>query len=1122
MITTANFKQCCENYLKNIRVINRYHDKRGQGNVTSELSYRTDLHVFLRQAQSVIQSQAFIMLEAKKTILSQIDSATGEVEIKEVGKPDFTVLNEDSLPIGYIEAKEINTDLENIIGDAKQQNDSFRNNLDNFLLTNHLDFHLYINGKKKSRFKLSLEKDEITETDANTLLQLFKDFFDSTFYVKQLDEQITSLETLAHILARRTRQMRNQLLSSFLWDSKEVKELYDSFRTVLLPALTKEEFADIYAQTITYGLFAARCRYKAHGKFTRHAMTTLISESNPFLHQLFARIASKDLDDSIAWIADEIVLLLSGDYMNDILATFDQHKGQKDVVLHFYETFLTAYNTEKRNKMCGISYTPEPVILYIVRSIDFLLKHFLNRPKGLADEQTYILDPATGTGSFLFWVIHEIRKLVSFNSDTKDFESSRWSFYIDNSQLLSRLFGFEFIVAPYVIAHFKMHLLFEQTGYLSEQLKDQDRIGIYLTNTLLSLLDQTPFPGNNFLASEVNQTINIKHKYPILVVLGNPPFQNESNNASRDQIGKLTDIGLLIEDYKKVKVEDYPVLTDEDKNLTIKDGYYILDEKNPKWLQNDYVKFLRFAQWRIDNTGEGIIAYVVSHDFLDNPTFRFMRYQLMLSFNRIYVYDLHGNYEKEKETFAKLRDNEVDKDENVFDHVTEGITILLCVKEKDNPEQASIFHAEEWGKRSIKYEILANSDVSKTSWQELKPLSPFFLFIPHDITHSSEYQQGHKITDIFSLNSVGIITARDKLTVKSSKEAVFETVNDFAFLPPDEAREKYQLGKDTRDWRVEYAQRDLKKSGLIKDQFVPLSKVCPIHYRPYDIRYTYYTGRSKGFHCMPRNEVMRNMLPGDNLALITSRLTKGEAFRHVQVTQHIVEVICMSSKTSNNGFVFPLYLYLEQGDTENKPLKKELNISAQFLNVLANRLNLPQIEPYGLPLGLMAEDIFYYIYAVLHSPSYRKRYAEFLKMDFPRVPLTDDMALFRDLGHLGKQLTAIQLLDIKAVSAFHTPMNPLLGATDSFSNNLVEKMKYDNTQQRIYINQSQYFDKVPSEIWEYHLGGYQVCHKWLKDRNKRELTKEEVLHYQRILIAISETLRLMQKIDERIPEFPIS
>jgi hypothetical protein len=1121
MITTAHFKQCCEDYLKNLRVIKEYHDKRGQGQATPDLSYRTDLHILLRHAQSAIQSQAFIMLESKKTVLNQTNSATGNAELKEVGRPDFTVLNEESLPIGYIEVEAIHTDLENLIGDAKQQNDGFCNNLDNFLLTNHLDFHLYVNGLLKSHFKFSLDRDEMTETDVNALLQLFKDFFDTTFHAK-LGEQITSSEKLALMLARRTRQMRNQLLNSFLWDSKEVKELYDSFKTALLPALTQEEFADIYAQTITYGLFAARCRYKSNEQFTRHAITSLISESNPFLHQLFARIAKKDLDDSIAWIVDEIVLLLSGDYMSGVLATFENHKGQKDVVLEFYETFLTAYNTEKRNKMCGLSYTPEPVILYIVRSIDFLLKNFLKRPKGLADEQTYILDPAAGTGGFLFWVIHEIRKLVSFNSDTKDFENNRWSFYIENSQLLSRLFGFEFIVAPYVIAHFKMHLLLEQTGYLSESLKEQDRIGVYLTNTLLSLLDQTPFPNNEFLANELNQTLKIKHKYPILVVLGNPPLKNESNNPSRDNMGQLTDIGTLIEDYKKVKVEDYPVLTDEDKNLTIKDNYYILDEKNTKWLQNDYVKFIRFAQWRIDNTGEGIIAYVVSHDFLDNPTFRFMRYQLMLSFNRIYVYDLHGNYDKEKETFAKLRQNEEEKDENVFDNIAEGITILLCVKEKDNALKASIFHAEEWGKRSIKYEILANSDAGKTSWQELKPLSPFFLFIPHDITHSSEYQQGHKITDIFTRNSVGIITARDKLTIKTSKEAVFETVNDFAFLPPDEAREKYQLGKDTRDWRIEHAQRDLKRSGLIKDHFVPLSKVCPIHYRPYDIRYTYYTGRSKGFHCMPRKEVMRNLLPGyNNLALITSRLTKGEAFRHVQVAQHIVDIICTSSKTSNNGFVFPLYLYLEPSETEKIPFKKELNISAQFLKMLANRLELPEEEPYGLPIGVTAEDIFYYIYAILHSPTYRKRYAEFLKIDFPRVPFTSDMALFRDLGHLGQQLTVVHLLDTKAIPAFNTPKNPLLGSADSFSNNVIERIRYDNTQQRIYINQSQYFDKVTSEIWEYYLGGYQVCHKWLKDRSKRELTKEDILHYQRILISISETLRLMQAIDERIPEFPL-
>lgn len=439
-----------------------------------------------------------------------------------------------------------------------------------------------------------------------------------------------------------------------------------------------------------------------------------------------------------------------------------------------------------------------------------------------------------------------------------------------------------------------------------------------------------------------------------------------------------------------------------------------------------------------------------------------------------------------------------------------------------------IYHAHLYGTRNHKYDWLLSHDVLSTDWQEIKPQAPFYLLIPQDTALLGEYEQGWKITEVMPVNSVGIVTARDSLTIHWTKEEAWQTVKDFAALDPEVARAKYNLGQDARDWKVEFAQEDLRKSGPSEQN------LAPILYRPFDIRYTYYTGNSRGFHCMPRGEVMRNLhMPNYNLALITSRLTKGETFRHVQISQNIIEVICMSPKTSNNGFIFPLYLY---PDRDALTQDRRANFSPEFLQDITDKLGYSPTP----------EAIFYYIYAVFHSPTYRSRYAEFLKIDFPRVPLTRKVDLFQQLAAYGEALVALHLMQSPKldhlITQYEGHPDPIVDAghpkfiphpltpspkqgegeqePQSPSASLGEEFRVRGG--KVLINKKgDGFTGVPEEVWNFYVGGYQVCQKWLKDRKGRTLSPADLTHYQRIVVALQETIRLMQQIDEAISGFPL-
>jgi predicted helicase len=474
----------------------------------------------------------------------------------------------------------------------------------------------------------------------------------------------------------------------------------------------------------------------------------------------------------------------------------------------------------------------------------------------------------------------------------------------------------------------------------------------------------------------------------------------------------------------------------------------------------------------------------------------------MNNFTDIYILNLHGN--------AKKKEVAPDggKDENVFD-IQQGVAIGILVQEPGKSGPATVHYADLWGLREGKYRALADTNVAKTGWTELKPGSPFYLFVPRDEAELDEYMKGWKVTDMFPVNSVGIVTARDDLTIKWSGKEVEDTIMDFVSLPPEEARDKYELGDDVRDWKVSMAQKDLKDSGLRSE------KIVPILYRPFDTRYTYYTGHSRGFHCMPRGEVMRHMLAGENIGLVTVRQVAEGVFDHAFISSSIVESrITLSNK--GIGSLFPLYLYPGEGEMQFEGGRRRANLNTDLIKAFSEKLGLQVIsDGKGDLLSTFGpEDVFNYAYAAFHSPTYRSRYAEFLKMDFPRLPLTSDKELFKALAAKGAELVALHLMESPI-------LNNLITGYPVAGSNTVEKVSYDENTQRVYINKTQYFEGVPPEVWNFHIGGYQVAQKWLKDRKSRTLTYDELTHYQKVVVALKETIRLMAEIDELIPGWPI-
>ena len=987
--------------------------------------------------------------------------ATNEPQRTECGAPDFLV-TKGVFQVGYMEAKDVGKSLDE--AEKSEQLKRYLGSLPNIILTDYLEFRWYVDGElrcQSARLGTPTKDGKIKRDEAGVqaVAELLNEF------LVHKAEAVGTPRELAKRMARLAHRLRDLVTTAFQKELNlpSLSNLYKAFCDTLVPDLTTEQFADMYAQTIAYGLFAARCNSPNGTTFTRQYARDLVPKTNPFLRNIFDHIAGAGLPEILAPEVDDLTQLLAQADMSSVLKDFGRRTAKEDPVVHFYETFLAEYDPTVR-EMRGVYYTPEPVVSYIVRSINHLLKTRFNKPQGLVDDKTLILDPAVGTATFLYMVINEIHEAM-----VKQGQKGMWNDYVAD-KLLPRIFGFELLMAPYAVAHLKLGLLLQETGY---EFKSDQRLGIYLTNTLEEAIKHSEVLFAQWISEEANAAAQIKKEKPIMVVLGNPPYSGVSANRGEW-------ISQLIDDYRVV------------------DGKPL--EERKVWLQNDYVKFIRFGQWRIERTGRGILGFITDHSYLDSPTFRGMRQSLINTFTDIYILDLHGD-SRRRETAP---DGSID--ENVFD-IQQGVTIALFVKELYKSNAATIHHSDLWGLRSGKYQALLETDIGSMHWSELHPSSPFYLLAPLAEDILAEYEQGWKVTDAFSVNTTGIQTSRDNIVLDFSIDMLRARISELRDLshPDHTVVDKYEL-REMSFWKVLEARKNLSEDKDWESRFISCL------YRPFDTRPLFYS--SAVVH-RTRYEVMCHMLSGENLGLVSARSNKSSEMDHFFCSRWITEVKCAEATTGS--CLFPLYLYPAEGEMRFEEGRRP-NLSSEFIKALSDKLGLKFVSDGkgDLKETFGPEDIFNYAYAVFYSPTYRSRYAEFLRIDFPRLPLTSDKELFKALADKGAELVSLHLMEAPVLEQQRIQIKFNVSGS-----NMVEKVTYNETGGRVYINKEQYFEGVPPEVWNFHIGGYQVCQKWLKDRKGRTLTYDERVHYQKTVIAIKETIRLMAEIDTLIPGWPI-
>lgn len=1004
-------------------------NKRFKTGISREHSYRGDLQTLL------------------ETLVPDI-IATNEPAHIDCGAPDYVITKKD-IPLGYIEAKDLDDNLDD--KSHKEQFDRYRNSLNNLIITNYLEFRFYRDGEQVTIVRIGhIENGKVVANTEN-----FKTFNDLIVnFCAYRGQTISSAAKLAKMMAGKARLLADVIKNALnsddnSYDNRTLQDQMTAFQKILISDISKEEFADVYAQTIAYGMFAGRLNDTSLENFSRQEACGCIPKSNPFLRNLFSYIAGPTLDDRIKWIVDDLADVFVAVNLHDILKDFGKATKTQDPIIHFYETFLSEYDPKLR-KSRGVWYTPQPVVNFIVRAVDDILKQEFGLSEGLADtskikikikdtkygnaksgkksaeiekevHRVQILDPATGTGTFLAEVIRQIHeKFIPMQG--------MWSSYVEN-HLLPRIYGFEILMASYAMAHLKLDLILKETGYIATK---NDRLKVYLTNSL-----EEPHPDSgtlfaSWLSQEAEEANEVKREVPVMVVLGNPPYSGESSNKGEW-------IQNLIEVYKQEPTGGK------------------LQEKNPKWINDDYVKFIRYAEQFIEKNNTGVLAYINNHSFLDNPTFRGMRWHLLQTFDKIYIIDLHGNAKK-KEICP-----DGSKDENVFD-IQQGVSINLFIKnnQKKKGKLAEVYNYDLFGKRENKYEFLAEHSLNSIDFNKLEHQVPYYFFVKKDFGLSKKYDKGFAVTDLFNVNSVGIVTAKDSILIKDSIEEIKTSIEiNYNIIPDD-------------------------------------TKIQKVLYRPFDSKYVYYDTK---YVERPRETVMKHFINRDNLGIVAKRgFTQLEAMSCF-ISNSIIDFRSWSCAGMQGGdYIFPLYLY-EDVDNSRRP-----NFSNDIIQKFADYLKLKFIPEKSDEEGTFASiDVLDYIYAVLHSPKYRETYKEFLKIDFPKVPYPTDNAKFWKLVELGSELRSIHLLESNKLNTL-TIGYPISG------DNIVSKLKYEN--EKVHINDTQYFDKVPEAAWNFYIGGYQPAQKWLKDRKNKELTYDDIIHYQKIINALYLTDKLMLQIDE--------
>lgn len=975
----------------------------------------------------------------------------------EAGNPDFRVWDGDHFVVGYIEAKNPGTNLDQI--ETTEQLQRYLNTFPNFILTDFYEFRLYRNGQETDRATIGrhFTAQKLKSTPQLENVDAFEKLA-SQFFGFKLPKTFTA-ETLAIELAKRTRFLRDQVVAEEMKEAEQGKGqvfgFFQAFQKYLIPSLTPEQFADLYSQTITYGLFAARTR--TEGDFSRRLAFENIPHSIGVLRDVFNYISLGKPSPHMEVIVDDIAAILNAADINSILDQYYKQGKGEDPIVHFYETFLNQYDPATRESR-GVYYTPEPVVKYIVNSVHHLLKTRFDLPDGLADPAVTVLDPAAGTLTFPAEAI----KLAVKEYVEKYGEGGKKEFI--RNQILKNYYALELMMAPYAIGHMKMSFLLESLGY---RLEGEDRFQLYLTNTLeMEDIAKIEIPGISSLSEESRLAGKVKRE-PILVIMGNPPYSGSSANRN-DWTEKL-----LKEDL------------DGAQSFYSVDGEP-LGEKNPKWLQDDYVKFLRFAQWKIQKAGKGIVAMITNHAYLDNPTFRGMRQSLLKTFDELYILDLHGN------SLKKESAPDGGKDENVFD-IRQGVAIALLIKSKKKTEH-NIKHDSLFGTRGYKYKWLTENGVATSTYSELTPTSPLYFYIPLNINNISHYLCWHKINEIFPVNSIGVVTSRDDFVIDVDKTHLERKVSQFSDLSfTDEIISNILNIKDSSSWNLSQARLEIsntiEKTSYIKE----------ILYRPFDKRYIFY---HPSLIERMRQEIMSHLIDKQNIALLSKRQGKREPYSYFFVSDSLCESCVFESAYANNS-VFPLYLYPNSDQLEifsSRENAKKPNLSSDLvkrISVYYSRLPSP-------------EQILNYIYGVTYSNLYRSLYLELLRSDFPRIPFTANYEIFKSVAALGQRLIALHLLKSPELD------NPTVKYQGQGDDHVIERPRYIADEQRVYINKMHYFEGVEPEVWQYQIGGYQVMDKYLKDRKGRKM--DDPRHYIRIATALAKTIEIQAEIDVIYPE----
>ncbi len=889
---------------------------------------------------------------------------------------------------------------------------------------------------------------------------------------------IQDSSTLTVQLAAEAQNIRNRIIDILEVETKNgyVHLLYEKFRDTLIHDMTEQQFADMYAQTIVYGLFSARCLDQTQDDFSVMEAIELIPNTNPFLKTLLEECVGKESNNKLSFDELEIgnvVRILKNTRTDAIIQDFNRQTGggREDPVIHFYEEFLTAYDKEQKVQR-GVYYTPQPVVNFIVRAVDYIIKSEFGMEDGMASTETkivkykrdslrkkdglfrtqvedkkevpaiQILDPSTGTGTFLRQTILQVYEDFKIkNKRLNDDELNKaWNDYVPK-HLLPRLNGFELMMAPYAVAHMKLAMVLKDTSY---SFASNERLNVYLTNTLeepgnsdgqMSLFDD-PIAGESIAANAVKKNNGIN------IVIGNPPYSSSSSNRGEWILN-------LISDYKRG-----------------------LNEKKVN-LDDDYIKFIRFGQFIVNKAGKGILAYITNNSFLDGITHREMRHQLMQVFNDIYIINLHGNSKRSE--VAK----DGSKDENVFD-IQQGVSIIIGVIAPNKNKVEKVCYYDLYGTRDYKYKYLQEYDLPNINFELFSPAQPNYFFIPKNFSNQETYEKGFAIDELMPLGSSGIQTKNDKLAIQYKKGMVESIKQDFLNESKDALVMKYAL-KDSAGWKIDKAIKDIKVSH---------SSVERILYRPYDWRYVLYTNNSSGFLGRPREKVSRHFVGHDNYGLLVRRNTPPVDFSHVFICDSLISEGVLGIDPNGREYVFPLYIYPEEGSL----FGRQVNFDEKIVDIISTNIGVHSVEPF---------DVLGYVYAVLHSKRYRNEFSEFLKINYPRIPYPHDKEYFYKLSKLGKQLIDIHLLRIEENNSNVS----LIGEGDR----RVDNPKYKNG--CVFINSSQFFQPIPESYWNKTVGGYAPLQKWLKLRKGECLDDEDVSDYIKIVYSLEKTEELIDEID---------